>query len=202
MLDVCPSCLGLGILMLMASVAAAAQSNGIPGPDEYTNFAKFITDRNIFDPNRQPHNYDPNRPRRTYSNRSRGTPAIQLVGTMSYEKGMFAFFNGSHGDLSQVAQPGNKVAGYTVTKITNSKVVLESTNKQDLALNVGDGLREEGGKWVPSNASELPVADTASGTTTAAGSESNSSPSTPPPSTLEQNDVLKRLMQLREKENQ
>ena len=32
--------------------APVAQSNGVPGPTDYATFSRFITDRNIFDPNR------------------------------------------------------------------------------------------------------------------------------------------------------
>ena len=48
------------ILLALAAVLAGetgafAQSNGVPGPTDYAKFSQFITDRNIFDPARQPH---------------------------------------------------------------------------------------------------------------------------------------------------
>ena len=42
-------------LALSGGHAAFAQSNGVPGPQDYAAFSHFITDRNIFDPNRVPH---------------------------------------------------------------------------------------------------------------------------------------------------
>ena len=82
-----------------------------------------------------------------------------LVGTMSYEKGMFAFFNGNSTDLKKALQAGEKIADYTVTDIAPSVVKLESADKkQQLELKVGDGLRQENGKWVLSGAGELPAA--------------------------------------------
>lgn len=190
------------LAFLACAVYTFAQSNGVPGPQDYAAFSHFITDRNIFDPNRQPHYYSTNRSfvRRPRSNL---TPGIQFVGTMSYTKGWFAFFSGNSADLSKVLQVGSKIADYTITEISANHVQLESGDQKQLALNVGDGLRQENGKWVPAEAGELPAAENTSATATAADSSSpESSSATPPPSAGEQNDVLKRLMQLREKENQ
>jgi len=193
-------------LMLAAGLAgtavAFAQSNGIPGPQDYAAFSTFIADRNIFDPNRQPHYYSTNRTRIQRS-RPNWTPGIQFVGTMSYDKGWFAFFSGNSTDLSKVAQVGSQIAGYTITEITTNSVVLESADKKEQSeLKIGDGLREENSKWIFSKAGDLAVADSAPATAEASASGAESSSPTPPPSASEPNDVLKRLMQLREKENQ
>jgi hypothetical protein len=195
--------------VLAGGVAAFAQSSShIPGPEDYDRFSQFITDRNIFDPNRQPHSYGGSYTPRTTHIRSRGTPGIQFVGTMSYEKGFFAFLSGNSTELSKVVQVGDKIQGYTVTDITGNTVALQSADKQEkVALNIGDGLREENSKWVFSKAGDMPLPAAASSTETtgSSSSDSNSSntssaPATPPSAT-EQNDVLKRLMQQREKEN-
>ena len=50
-----PLILTLLALGLAGGSAAFAQSNSVPGPADYNSFSRFITDRNIFDPNRQPH---------------------------------------------------------------------------------------------------------------------------------------------------
>src|SRR5262249_30455317 len=65
---------------------AARSTNGVPRPD-FSTFG-IILQRNIFDPNRRPH--------RPYSEPTRVVRAehITLVGTISYEKGTFAFFDG------------------------------------------------------------------------------------------------------------
>jgi hypothetical protein len=189
-------------ILLAGGLTASAQSNGVPAPDNYAAFSGFISDRNIFDPNRQPHYTDPHRPFRTTSIHRRGTPGIQLVGTMSYEKGYFAFFGGTSADLSQVLKVGDKIAGYTITSISASSIVVQSADQKTQFMNIGDGWRQDNGKWVFSTAGTLPVAT--SETEVAAPSGNDSSTATPatPSSATEQNDVLKRLMQLREKENQ
>ncbi len=43
-------------LALLNGLFAGAQSNGVPGPTAYSSFSRFITERNIFDPNRYAHN--------------------------------------------------------------------------------------------------------------------------------------------------
>jgi hypothetical protein len=189
---------------LTVEAGAFAQSNGVPGPTDYSKFSQFVTDRNIFDPNRQPHYSSNSRPRAKTRVRN-AAPGIMLVGTMSYEKGMFAFFNGNSADLKKALQVAEKIADYTVTDISPNRVKLESSDKkQQLELKVGDGLRQENGKWVFSGAGELPAETGARETTSASGGEdsSDAGATTAPSSASQPNEVLKRLMQLREKENQ
>ena len=210
MLDVCRLPAGIGLVVFLAStVCTFAQSNGVPGPDEYAAFSHFITDRNIFDPARQPHNYDSRRSYRPRVRTPRGTPGIQFVGTMSYEKGMFAFFSGNNMDLSKVLQVGDKLQDFIITEITETNVALVSADKkQQLDLKVGDGLRQESDKWVFSTAGELPAeaspvaTPSSSNSSNSSSSDSTVSPPAAPPAALEQNDILKRLMEKRAKENQ
>jgi len=196
------ACLAVATV-LAGTAAGVAQPNRIPGAEDYAAFSRFITDRNIFDPNRQPHDYDPNRPRRRQQNYR--APSLQFVGTMSYEKGMFAFFSGNSADLGQVVREGETIQGYTVVSITAGSVVLKSPAATQQFIYVGDGLRQENGKWLIAKAGELPAAVGPAEAGSSSGGESDgstSATSAPPPSAGEQNDVLKRLMQQREKENQ
>ena len=195
------------ILTLFASIltASAQSNNGVPGSADYDKFSKFITDRNIFDPNRQPHIYNSNHVWRPTTRHRTGTPSIQLVGTMNYEKGMFAFFSGNSSDLNEVLAVGGKLQGYTVTQITGDSVALQSPDQKETAtVKIGDGLRQEGDKWLLSKENELSMSESASSSSSSSSSSTGSSSSTAsaPPSSAESNDVLKRLMQLREKENQ
>ena len=205
MLDVSKCRKACSLLALLASGAIAfSQSNGVPAATDYAKFSHFVTDRNIFDPNRVPHSYSPTTRTRTRTRTRTSAPGIMLVGTMSYEKGMFAFFNGNSADLKKALQAGEKIADYTVTDISPSRVKLESADKkQQLELKVGDGLRQENGKWVFSGSSELPAGNSSTETTSSSTGESSSEADATavPSSAAEPNDVLKRLMQLREKEN-
>jgi hypothetical protein len=194
----------LALAALLAGGAGAfAQSNGVPGPTDYAKFSAFVADRNIFDPARQPHYYSNNRQRFTprQPRRNNLPPGITLVGTMSYEKGMFAFFNGNSAELKKALQVSQKIADYTVVDISASRVKLESADKkQQLDLQVGDGLRQENGKWVFSGTGELPGETTSTQTTASPASSETPTPATPA-SASQPNEILKRLMQNREKGN-
>ena len=192
------------LAVLAGGFVAGAQSNGVPGATDYPAFSGFVTTRNIFDPNRVPHTvYTPRaRTRVTRTRTASSAPAFSLVGTMSYQKGYFAFFSGNDDGLKRVLPVSGKIAGYTVTQIVRGRATLETTNKSEkLELKVGDVLRQENGKWALSDAGELP-AGTGTGGTAAARSAGGETPAAAPSPALGQNDVLKRLMELRAKENQ
>ena len=185
---------------------ASAQSNGVPGPTDYSRFSSFITQRNIFDPNRYARTsrtfaHDPYRP----THQSRSTPAFTLVGTMSYEKGMFAFFDGNNSDLRKVLYQSdtNGIAGYIVTEITLTGVKLESADKKEtVTMKIGEGMRQEGSHWLPAGRSEI-VAESSSeenATPTAEGNPSLDASAAAPSPAIEANDILKKLMQKREQE--
>ncbi len=94
-------------LALAGCWSAAAQRNrsfgsapAVPGPNDYNQFAQFITQRNIFNPQRYAIRGEVRPPTRQSADVPRRT--FTLVGTMSYEKGMFAFFDGNQSDLRKV----------------------------------------------------------------------------------------------------
>src|ERR1700744_4553388 len=145
-------------LMLAIGPEAFAQSNDVPGPSDYQAFSRFIARRNIFDPNREPHYTSTyRRPTRRVINAS--APYLSLVGIMSYNKGTFAFFNANDPDLKQVLTVSGKIAGYTLTSLSQREATLVSddkTNQITLNLKVGDVLRQENGKWMKSDVTDVP----------------------------------------------
>lgn len=190
--------LGLG-LALANGFFAAAQSNNVAAPTDYVAFSRLITDRNIFDPNRVPHSSHESRPRIRPTHAQRSAPAFTLVGTMSYHKGMFAFFDGNNADLRKVLFESGTIAGYTVAEVTLNGVTLQTADKKEtVQMKIGDLMRQEGDHWQPAGQGELGSSSTGS---TSSASE-NSSSSTAPTKTAatEPNDILKKLMQQREQE--
>jgi hypothetical protein len=188
-------------LVAAASViasAALAQSNGIPGPQDYAKFSAFIQDRNIFDPNRVQHR--PGIIRRPIRNQP--APGIRFVGTMSYAKGMFGFLSGNSAEWSKVVQVGDKFQNFTVTALSTTNLVLEATNHTPLNLALGSGLKQSNGQWIGAEANEIVTGtSTPEATSSSSGSSSGSeSPALPPG--LENNDILKQMMERRKKENQ
>jgi hypothetical protein len=190
-------------LALAGGFYAGAQSNGVPGPADYQRFSSFITERNIFDPGRVPRIAGNYRPRYLSTHQLRSAPTFTLVGTMSYEKGMFAFFDGNNSDLRKVLyqSDSNSIAGYTVAEITLTGVTLQSADKKEtVQMKIGDAMRQVGSRWQPASQGGF-TADTSAGENAAPAAE-NSSPdaSAAPSPALEENDVLKKLMQQREQE--
>ena len=175
-----------------------AQTNGtVSGAADYTKFSAFVTDRNIFDPNRVPHSSSPNRPRQAQRQRPRSvsSPTIALVGTMAYEKGDFAFFSSNDAEQKRILPVSEKIVGYTVTAISRTGVTLTDTNKNELAMKIGDVLRQDNGGWHLDGAGDVPAGAATDSTSTASSSSSESMAS---PS-LEGNDALKRLMEKRKR---
>jgi hypothetical protein len=158
-----------------------------------TDFSSFqiIAQRNIFDPDRYPRMS--RAPHRTHA----GAPAFSLAGTMSYRKGMFAFFDGTSSDYRKALQEGGTIAGYTVAKITLAGVELQASGKQ-IEMKVGQQMQQEGeGVWQLSAQGELPATEVEGEDSTSAGDETSAPGAA---SSSAPNDVLKKLMQQREQE--
>jgi len=181
-------------------------TNQVPAPGDYEAFSAFIGQRNIFDPNRQPRYVSGPRPQT--STIRKGAPFFMLVGTMSYDKGTFAFFNGNDSEYRQALQPSGKIGDYSVTAITAQAVTLASSDNKSQDLKIGDRMQEENGKWefVPGdemNDSGTPVStdDGSSGVSSSEGA-TPATASEPAAASGPTSDILKRLMELRAKENQ
>jgi hypothetical protein len=150
-------------------------------------------DRNIFDPNRFPRGPGTQRVRAP-----RSFDSLTLVGTMSYEKGTFAFFDGTSSDYKKALKLTDSIAGYKVTNITPNSVKLAS-GTNEVNLSVGAQLRrEEDGPWLLSSQSTSYAATPGSSLTNAAAS--TATPGSDTASGGTESDILKRLMQKREKE--
>ena len=186
-------------LALAGGLAAAAQTNGVPAPTDYSSFSRFITERNIFDPNRQPRHSGESRPRTPIrTTKAHVEPAFTLVGTMSYEKGMFAFFDGNNSDLRKVLSESGAIAGYLVTEVTLAGVTLQTADKKEtIKMKIGEMMRQEDGAWRPAGLNE---SGNHSGTVSEPAGDSSPGAGAPAASALEQNEILKKLMQQREQE--
>lgn len=192
--------------MLTATVfAASAQQTNASSRIDYSSF-KLITDRNIFDPNRRPHNstYVP----RSEPKPSRTSEIFSLVGVMSYEKGTFAVFDGTSSEYRQILQLNQSIAGYLVTNIEPDQVTLVAGTNQ-VELPVGTQMRrtEDGGWMVSANTGPI-SASSDRGYASRSSSYHNDSSSTttstataaPAGDSAAANDILQKMMQRREQE--
>lgn len=186
-----------------STTSNAARKSSKP---DYSSF-KIVTDRNIFDPNRNPRRPNGETPRP----RPKVIDSLALVGVMSYEKGTFAFFDGSRGEFKKALKSSDSIGGLRLAAIEAGAVKL-TKGDQTLDLRVGMQLkREDEGEWRLSGTAESFAASYSSSGGSGRGSYSNSSSgstgSSPSQtstsdatSTAGDNDVLRRLMQRREQE--
>jgi hypothetical protein len=173
------------ILLMTTSLVSRAQSTNAPASLDYQSF-KIITERNIFDPNR--------------SSRSAGVrpqtkptrvESLALVGTMSYEKGTYAFFDGTDSSYRNALKTGDSIVGYKIAEISADHVKLETNGKQ-IELNVGMQMKKQDeGEWQLGGSAES--FSSSSPVTASAGNAAGGS-------TSEASDILKKLMQKREQE--
>ena len=169
--------------------SATARTNGNtsagyrPTKPEHSAF-RMITERNIFDPNRVPH-----RPG-VQSRPSKTIESFALVGVMSYEKGTFAFFDGTSSEYRKALKAADTIAGFKLTSIGNNVVSLVAgTNHVD--LRVGMQLRrEEGHDWAPGPQAESYAAASSSTSSTPSGTGAGGF----------DNDILEKLRKKREQE--
>ena len=143
----------IGIVLAAAMAGGTesfAQETNRAGARDFSMF-KVISDRNIFDPNRRPRiNSAPQAPRVVDS--------FALAGTLSYDQGQFAVFDGTSGDYHKVLGVDGKIAGYTISQIGHDSVKLVS-GTNEVSLRVGMQMRRSpDGKWAASEASDTSYA--------------------------------------------
>jgi len=148
---------------------------------------RLVGDRNIFNPNR------------IGRSRSSEAPAprndvISFVGTMQYEKGLFAFFDSPDAAYRKALNEGGALGKFTVKGITADSVELERDAKP-LTLRMGQQLRRpEGGEW------SVVAADVVRSEARAAEAAANPGPGAPLAIPADASDALRRLMEKRQQQ--
>ena len=200
--------LGLAALVARPATDSSPATDPAPTPEPtppaatrarpgYATFA-LINERNIFNASRSGRRPDP--PRET--RRPTRVDAFGLVGTMSYAQGTFAFFDGSGSDYRKAVPTGGKVADFEVIEILPNAVKLQS-GTHAIELRMGMQMRrEEAGEWQLSEPGE---SFTGFAATPRAGSgppsTSRTGESRATASNADADEVLKRLMEKRERES-
>lgn len=135
-------------VVVAQTIVVSAQSTNASSPLNYSTFAKFITERNIFNPNRYARAANtPYRPRTRAVRRN----SFGLAGTMSYDEGetagRHAFFDGTSADYRKVLQVDGTVAVFKITDITADSVTLV-LDTNTTVLKIGQQMRDDGrGHW-------------------------------------------------------
>lgn len=178
----------------ITSIVEAPATNApaiLIGTNRYSLEAfRIIPERNIFNASRTARSARSDQP----AEKVVKVETVALLGTMSYEKGRFAVFDGTSGSFKKVAPAGESIAGFKITDIEHNFVKLEKDGKST-QLAVGQQLkREDEGEWsVSAVAGPFQSGSSTSATGSTNGASSSSSGG-------EENDVLKRLLQKREQE--
>lgn len=167
---------------------------------------RIVSERNIFNANRSGGTV-----RSTTTRRAPRVDSFALVGTMAYEKGAFAFFEGSSSEFTKVLKANGVIAGHKIVDILANGVKLE-IDGQVVDLAIGSGLRrEDQGLWAISDAVSTSNGGSSSRRSRSersedSGSDHSSSSSTSTSSSAapsgDQSEILKRLMERRAKESQ
>ncbi len=177
-----------------ASTLTTSKSAPAPAALSYDSF-KLIADRNIFDSSRS--KGITRAPRTNAAPPAARVESFALVGTMSYAKGDFAFFDGTSPQYRKALKAGDVIGAYKVKEVTPNQVKLVG-EKQEWELKVGQQLRrEEEGEW---QVSARPESFASSG---GDSGSSASGPSTPSGSSDSggASEILRRLREKREQES-
>ena len=203
------TCLVTGI----SACAAQGNTNSPPVPDY-----RFIAQRNIFNPNRYATSDE--HPQFSPQVVARA-PGFALVGTMIYDKGAFAFFDGTESQYKKVIKNSGSIADYQVAEI-NAKYVTLQANTNRVTLPVGMQMKRIGESWELVAGTDLPFVSSGGGGSSEreygnrrfgrrsenGGNNSGAGASAVTPaapssaSSADVSEVMKRLMQQREKELQ
>jgi hypothetical protein len=175
---------------LAASCLTASARGADPAPAPGAGYPSFyiISERNIFNATRSSRSAGRSQSREP--ERRIRTETFTLLGTMTYEKGRFAFFDGSAGQFRKVLQPQESIAGFRIAEVAPTCVKLQTTNGQTIELCVGMQMKKrEEEDWQLAGRPESPEV--------ASSSSSSRQPSANPEG---DSDVLKKLMEQRAKE--
>ena len=176
-------------LLLLHEVATAQEA---PPPAQGYAAFRLVRTRNIFDPSRQGTVRTDEAPRpQTTATRSN---FIVLTGAMVTENKTLAFFTGSRPEFSKVIPVGEKIADFTVKRITAAEVELDHAGKS-IAVAVGALVPLEGTSAAGMTSDPLPP-----GVTAPPASAPGTPPNSPPPPTGDKAEILRRMMERRQKE--
>ncbi len=133
-----------GAVVVACSQSAFAQTTNAPARASYDSF-RMISDRNIFNPNRVARGTP--RTARSATAPAAHVESFSLVGIMGYEKGLFAFFEGTSANFKQVLQADSVIGQYKVASVMPDVVKL-SFGTNDFEMKVGMQMRrEDEGEW-------------------------------------------------------
>jgi hypothetical protein len=183
-----------GSINANSSATGAARSE----VGNFQSVARLISDRNIFDPERQPRTPG-SAPRPVARPEIKAdAPEFGLVGILDYSRGRFAFFDGNASDYRKALQQDATIAGHRIVRITgNSVSLIQGTNAKPVEVRVGTRLRRNNdGAWEAASGGPTPFSPKNSSSKNAGDAPSSGGTS----GNAAEDEVLKRLLKKREQE--
>jgi hypothetical protein len=198
----CAAQLVTGFVAFADTTNAAGATVAPPAPASEATF-RIVSERNIFNANRSGGTV-----RSSSSRRPVRVDSFALTGTMAYDKGAFAFFEGSSSEFTKVLKPQGVIAGHKLVDILANSVKLE-LNGSVIELAIGGGFRrEDQGEWKATENVSAALSNNESRSSRRAdrdnsnGDASNASTASSPEPAADQSEVLRKLMERRAKENE
>ena len=196
--SVVPACgfaAGLAAAIFLAGNAGALAAEKVAGFDAF----RLMRTKNMFDPSRRPARTETASARTTAPGRENKSSTLTLTGTMVTDGKVLAFFSGTRADYSKVLSVGGTIADCKITAITATEVEMERGGKPG-TLAVGHQLQIDGAPSdvpapEPTAAAPAPGAAPADSAAPATGG-----PTAGPAPSNDKSDVLRRMMERREKE--
>ena len=147
-----PSFIVIVVALFCGLTKGQSEPTTAPSRLSYDSF-RMISDRNIFNPNRYARSSGSARPRTT------SQPALRveyftLVGLMAYEKGTFAFFDGTSGNYKKTLEADGAISDFKISGMTSDQVKLIS-GTNEFVMRVGMQVRrEDEGDWFLTEANQ------------------------------------------------
>ena len=132
------------VALALGLMSSSGEQTNAPVRRDDNSF-RVISDRNIFNPNRYARSSGRTRPES--SRPASRVESFTLVGLMQYEKGVFAFFDGTSANYRKTLETDGAISDFKITGLTPNELKLHS-GTNEFTLRVGMQVRrEDGGDW-------------------------------------------------------
>ena len=188
--------LAAALALFCAANAGALAAEKVAGFDAF----RLLRTKNMFDPNRRPARTETASARTNAPVPQNKSSTLTLTGTMVTEGKVLAFFGGTRADYSKVLSVGGTIADCKITAIKTTEVEMERGGKPG-TLAVGHQLQIDGAPSDVPSPEPTGAAPAAPGAPPAdSAAPATAWPTAGPAPANDKNDVLRRMMERREKE--
>jgi len=147
----CRPLFAIAVALLLGLTHSLAQQTNAPARASYDSF-RMISDRNIFNPNRYARSSGSRT--RTDSRPASRVEYFTLVGLMEYEKGTFAFFDGTSASYKKTLEADGTISNFKIGGLTPQQLKLVS-GTNEFVMRVGMQVRrEDEGDWFLTEANQ------------------------------------------------